>query len=129
LVFRFATGAQQAEALETVHRKLQAGEGFAKETAALHQHFSQVYGEVVDMNLDYFPDMVIVTFARHRDVLRGLTIPPQAFDSRWTFVASKIDFTCHVRNSDRADDPPGEKFLPIVFRPQRLEAARPHIMI
>lgn len=128
MVFRFASGPQQAEALETLHRKLQ-GEGFAKETAALHRHFSERYGDIVDMNLDYFPEMIIVTFALHRDVLRGLTLPPQVFEGRWTFVASKIDFTCHVRNSERADDPPGEKYLPIVFRPHKLEAARPFIMI
>jgi|LauGreDrversion4_2_1035121.scaffolds.fasta_scaffold176742_1 hypothetical protein len=96
-----------------------------KETEALYRFFSDKYGDIVDLNLDYFPEMIIVTFASHRDVLRGLALEqPPLFEDKWALVPSKIDFLCHVRNSERADDPPASKYLPIVFRPGRMELAR-----
>lgn len=35
----------------------------------MHTFFSK-HGDIVDMNLDYYPEMVIVTYTKHADVLK-----------------------------------------------------------
>lgn len=43
-----------------------------KEVSGLFNFFQENVGEVVDMNLDYFPDMIIVSFVNHKDVVTAL---------------------------------------------------------
>lgn len=37
----------------------------------MYDFFSK-FGDVVDLNLDYYPDKIILTFAKHSDVLKVL---------------------------------------------------------
>lgn len=59
-------------------------------------------GDVVDMNLDYFPDMIIVTFSKHQDVLKALEKSEISYENPkshlYTFKVEKITFELPVRN-------------------------------
>jgi len=41
---------------------------------ALHEYFTKQVGTVVDLNLDYFPDMIICTFVNTQDIQRALEV-------------------------------------------------------
>jgi len=36
------------------------------------KNFFAAQGDIVDMNLDYFPDKIVVTYTKHSDVLKIL---------------------------------------------------------
>ena len=42
-----------------------------REITSLYTFFSE-NGEIVDLNLDYFPDTICVTFTKHSDVVKLL---------------------------------------------------------
>ena len=108
-----------------------------REVNGLYNFFSERVGDVVDMNLDYFPEQIVVTFVRHQDVqralsrysddvfafrFRGSTLfhPMGAKEFRdWTFEPSKVDFECQVRNCTLADDLPPNKYLPIFVQREK----------
>ena len=37
----------------------------------MHLFFSE-FGDIVDLNLEYFPEMIIITYTKHTDVLKAL---------------------------------------------------------
>lgn len=94
-----------------------------RETNELFKFFEKI-GEIVDMNLDYFPDMIVVTFVRHQDVVNALadqepmlfkggTLLPSKEVRTLRLLKEKIDFTCPVRNCTMPDDLIPTKFMPI----------------
>ena len=42
-----------------------------REITKFHGAFSEL-GDIVDLNLDYFPDIMVVTFTKHADVIKIL---------------------------------------------------------
>ena len=95
------------------------------------------------MNLDYLPEMIIVSFMRLQDVERaaahsgdpstwvytGAALASQGTKQRsWTLIPQRVDFTVHVRNSIRHDESPANKYLPIFARKERLQKAREHYL-
>jgi len=112
-----------------------------RETTALFNFFTDKVGDIVDLNLDYFPDMIIVTFTSHHAVVKALSRrEPDEFKFKsstmvneskepkyWIFEASKIDFTCHVRNCNLSDDSPPSKYLPIYVQQERMQLARQYL--
>ncbi len=111
-----------------------------RETLGLFNFFQSKVGDIVDLNLDNFPEYIVATFVSHQDVLSALrkahdtelwTYPleagaahPESSKKHWTFEPSKIDFICHVRNCDLADDMPPSKYLPIYAHIEKLAKAR-----
>ena len=107
-----------------------------KEITSLYKYLGSKVGEIVDMNLDYFPDMIIATFVNHQDVLLSLEPKEDNFWTyigeletrhKWALVPSKIDFTCHVRNCPKSEQPIAEKYLPIFAQPEKMQLASVHL--
>ncbi|TNV85131.1 hypothetical protein FGO68_gene6960 [Halteria grandinella] len=104
-----------------------------RETTALYKYFQEEVGPVVDMNLDSFPDYIVVTFVNHKDVVKTLEKASELFKFQlqssketkyWSLQASKIDFTCHVRNCPRGDESAPNKYLPLFVQTERLVKAK-----
>lgn len=61
------------------------------------------------MNLEYLPEMIVVTFAKHKEVLkvlqRGIVYP------HWEMAIRKIDFILPVRNHS-ATEPLETRYIP-----------------
>jgi hypothetical protein len=74
---------------------------FNSEVDNIFKHFSQ-YGDIVDLNLDYFPDFIAVTYAKHESVLKLLKAGEIFYNTStkrgWVFIPSKINFMLPVRN-------------------------------
>jgi len=68
--------------------------------------FFSTLGDLVDLNLDYYPDKIITTFTKHSDVLRILDAPIYIYNStlqnKCPMLASKIDFVQQVRNCENS---------------------------
>lgn len=111
----------------------------------------------MDLNLDCFPEMIIVTFVEHGHVLKALEqrdhlayweyrrqtssaasaaaaatvsnggVATPHAPSTWTLQPSKIDFTCHVRNCSSAEETIPNKFLPIYVLKDKLKLASQYL--
>jgi len=77
-----------------------------KEVNALFAFFSQL-GPVIDMNLDFYPEFIVTTFQRHRDVQKiieqGVLQYTNSNQTLQRLQASKIDFICPVKNCKQAN--------------------------
>lgn len=135
LVFKFKNGASNSEYKDAVSFvKLAIADDITplrRETTSLYHYFQQEIGQLVDLNLDYFPEHIVVTFVNHTDVMKTLARKEFKFactsvkePKTWTFEATKIDFICHVRNCTLGDESPPNKYLPIYVQNERMLKAR-----
>ena len=81
----------------------------------MYQFFSE-FGDIVDLNLEYFPEMIIVTYTKHSDVLKIIDKKEFAYSKvdqgHWIFRADKIDFVLPVRNCQYSKAGVAMKFMP-----------------
>ena len=47
----------------------------------------------------------------------------------WTFEASKVNFTCHIRNCAIADESPANKYLPLYVQKEKLKTVGKYFMV
>lgn len=82
------------------------------------------FGDIVDINFDYFPEQIIVTFSKHSDVLQLLQRQSITYTNingkNWKFNINKITFTQPVRNCNLADDSTPNKFMPIYLDEEKI---------
>jgi hypothetical protein len=136
VVARFAKDEDLQEALKLCQRAIEDNIDMRKEVCGLYSFFSK-YGEIVDMNLDYFPDMIVITYGQHKDVLNLvqqqetpnqkeissnlLTYKTMVTAKEWQFKVSKIDFVLPVRTCARDDDSPPNKYMPFYLQKDKVE--------
>lgn len=119
IMFKISNPTEYDDAVEFCRRAVSEDiTDLRRETTSLFNFFTERVGDIVDLNLDYFPEMIVVTFVQHQDVLKALSNrDPHAWRYKgtstlknskemreWNFSASKVDFICHVRNCQFADD-------------------------
>lgn len=71
LIFRFPdphTNPEYTDALDLCQKSLNDHTDIRRETIELHKFFTEKVGELVDLNLDFFPYFIIGTFLSHSDV-------------------------------------------------------------
>ena len=54
-----------------IHMSLNDVMMLRQEINSLYAYFSSL-GEIVDLNLDYYPEIIVVTFTKHSDVLQAV---------------------------------------------------------
>lgn len=59
------------EAINFTEKSLEDNTDMRREITHMFKYFSE-FGDIVDLNLDYFPENVIITFAKHESVVRLL---------------------------------------------------------
>jgi len=95
-----------------------------RETNLPFTFFSE-FGDVVDLNLDYFPELIAVTFSKHQDVVKTLAKKEVTYTTTlsksWVFNISKITFKLPVRNCSVADEAPPNKYLPLYLQKEKRE--------
>ena len=96
-----------------------------KEIESMYTFFSQ-FGEIVDLNLDfYLKGFIPITYRKHSSVLKLLGMDSLSYKTAelqphsWTFTAYKMDFRLPVRNF-RADESRESKFMPRELKEQSL---------
>ena len=108
------------DATEFCKKSIQDVMDLRRETTALYKYFTEQIGEIVDLNLDYFPEMIVVTFLQNQVVQEAIKKKTYVYEKQtdvashtnWTFEASKVNFTLTVRNCI-PDELPPNKYLPI----------------
>ena len=77
--------------------------------------------------MDYFPDILVITFTKHQDVLKILAKQSMTYQcvtlpsKEWKFKVSKIDFVLPVRNCNIADDQVPNKYMPIYVQKDKMQ--------
>lgn len=96
-----------------------------KEIKHLYEELSEV-SEIVDMNLDYFPEQTIVTFV---DALKAMSliskgewIYKSVSKGDWAFSAEKVSFELPVRNCcNSSEQSDANKYFPIYLRKDKFK--------
>ena len=78
----------------------------------------------MDMNLEYYPDYIVVTFLSYHEVSKALKrkvykYQSSNFSQEVTFEAHSVNFTVHVRNCNFPNDSPSVKYLPVYADKER----------
>lgn len=118
VVFKYATP-EDSEYMETVSLRSRIDlDNMRKEIKELHKFFSNM-GDVIDLNLDYCKEFIVVTFRKHSDVRKIIQTKHYFYkedpESKCEFVAQKIEFILPVRQF-KENLAIEEKFLPQEFR-------------
>ena len=105
---------------------LHEGQEYIKrEITKLYAYFAESVSEdIVDLNLEYYPDYIIVTFLSYQDVQKALKrkvfkYQSSNFSQELTFEAMPVNFTVHVRNCNFPNDSPAIKYLPVYADKER----------
>ena len=72
-MFSFEKKEDQEKALSIIRNSIRNPIELEKEIEQMYNFFSK-YGDIVDFNLEYFPEMIIVTFTKHADILKILKL-------------------------------------------------------
>ena len=91
-------------------------ENLKEEIGNLSEFFTTMV-TLVDMNLNYLPEIIIVTFGKHQDVLNVLGVPFFDYDSQldkkaWKLATKKVNFITQVRNPESSNAETYDKFMP-----------------
>lgn len=124
IVLTFASGEQFDDAVQLAEEALNDDTVMRKEVNYMFEFLSE-FGDIVDMNFDYFPERIIVTYSKHehiRALLRRETLTYSTTKCRaWKFNLDKIRFVQPVRNCNFADDSTPIKYLPIYLSQEKLQ--------
>lgn len=71
-MLKFKNEDTQKEAISFCQRALDDNTDLRREINNIFKHFSE-YGDIIDLNLDFFPDKIIITFAKHQNILTLLS--------------------------------------------------------
>lgn len=102
-----------------------------REITQLFNYFQDSVGEVVDLNLDYLPDFMIVTFHNSKAAQAVFPRSPLKYTrvsgETWNFVAKSVNFTIPIRNCNNSEDLPPNKYLPIWANKERALTAKNYL--
>eukprot|EP00347_Sterkiella_histriomuscorum_P017341 403349755 len=120
VILKFTNNSQKESALKLVDKSIQDLTDLRREIFNLFGFLSN-FGDIVDLNLDYFPEQIIVTFTKHEVVRKLLQEKKLLYKSnssgeQWEFGTSKIDFELPVRNCTSSSQTATNKYLPIFLQ-------------
>ncbi|CDW77443.1 UNKNOWN [Stylonychia lemnae] len=113
----------QDEALKMIQHSFNDLTDLRREIHQLFSYFSTL-GDVVDMNLDYFPEMLIITYAKHPDAVKliekGEINYVSVSQKEWVLKSQKMYFELPVRDSQNSALTATHKYLPIYHQKEKL---------
>jgi hypothetical protein len=123
----------QSDAKEFCLQALKDATDLRREILHMHRYLTENYGYIVDLNFDYMPDFITVTFQQALDAQRALSSTPMSYvkstGGTWSLTFSRVTFSLPIRNCALADDLPPNKYLPIWANRERAIKAKPYIQL